>query len=290
VELLRQRRTFLPRLEEAIRFVARSVPGEAEEIELGLQAASITRSLFRVESIINTATLVGRPLTFTVDQSHSPRLVVNQDNVLLKESALKLATRTVSKYGLCNINDLSERMSETARAPIGDKLILSILRRSALYIDLGQGWFWLSNVTRNHLCTLIRKMLAVAPRLHVSEIRAGLVSDPRGPGFAPPKCAVLAFCQSALGCVIDEQEFVRTTGTYRPAEVLSEAEMIAFNVLQERGPLLHRIEFEKLCVERGMNPITFNIYLTRSPIVARYAPSIYGLRGAVFSPSDIDRC
>jgi hypothetical protein len=217
------------------------------------------------------------------------RLVVDKYNVSLNKSISKLATKAVSKYGVCNVNDLCERIFETTRTRVGDELVASLLSKSASYVGLGEGWFWLKDVPRNHLCTIIRKMLAVAPRLHVSEIRAGLVSDPRGMGFAPPKPVVLAFCKSALGCVIEEEEFVRALAADHPTDVLSESELIIFGVLEERGPLLHRVEFERLCVERDMNPITFSMYLARSPIVARYAPSIYGLIGAVFSPSELEQ-
>jgi hypothetical protein len=39
-----------------------------------------------------------------------------------------------------------------------------------------------------------------------------------------------------------------------------------------------------------MNPITFNLYLSRSPILGRYAQGVYGLRGAEFTPGDLERC
>jgi hypothetical protein len=108
-------------------------------------------------------------------------------------------------------------------------------------------------------------------------------------GFAPPKSVVLAFCRKALGCIIDEEDFVCPVKPQDPSSVLSNAEMIAFNVLRENGPLLHRVEFERLSVKRGMNRTTFNLYLTRCPIIARYAPSIYGIRGTVFSATDLEK-
>ena len=38
-----------------------------------------------------------------------------------------------------------------------------------------------------------------------------------------------------------------------------------------------------------MNRTTIGLYLTRLAIVARYSAGIYGLRGAIFSPSDLER-
>ena len=63
-------------------------------------------------------------------------------------------------------------------------------------------------------------------------------------------------------------------------EVLSESEMIMFDVLNSDGPVLRRDEFERLCLEAGMNRHSFWIFLSYCPIITRYAPSVYGLRGA----------
>ena len=109
-------------------------------------------------------------------------------------------------------------------------------------------------------------------------------------GFAPPKKVVLEFCRIACGCKVEGETIVAK----RPpsvAEVLSKAELIAYSILAECGPLLHRYDFERKCIERGMNPSTFSIYLGRAPsLLARYGPGVYGLRGAHVVPGDVERC
>jgi|SRR5271166_1522893 len=49
------------------------------------------------------------------------------------------------------------------------------------------------------------------------------------------------------------------------------------------------MDLEERCVERGIKRNTLSMYTGRLAIMARYAPSIYGLRGAVFSPDDLNR-
>jgi hypothetical protein len=107
-------------------------------------------------------------------------------------------------------------------------------------------------------------------------------------GFAPPKEAVLRFCRTGLHCLTDDEEFVSSQGFIDPIDVLSEAELITVDVLRTHGPLVHRSEFERLCIQRGMNSSTFSLYLNRSAIVAKYATGIYGLRGIAFSPGDLE--
>ena len=72
--------------------------------------------------------------------------------------------------------------------------------------------------------------------------------------------------------------------------VLSKVEQIAYSVLAEHGPLLHRTEFERMCIERGMNLSTFANYVSRLPFLAFYGPGVYGLRGAPVGPGDVERC
>lgn len=43
-------------------------------------------------------------------------------------------------------------------------------------------------------------------------------------------------------------------------------------------------EFEQQCLDFGMNRSTFYVYLDYSPVIARYAPGVYGLRSATVSP------
>ena len=56
--------------------------------------------------------------------------------------------------------------------------------------------------------------------------------------------------------------------------------MIFFNVFQTSGPLLSTVDLEKRCIQAGMNKHTFWVYLTYTPILARYAEGVYGLRRA----------
>jgi hypothetical protein len=52
------------------------------------------------------------------------------------------------------------------------------------------------------------------------------------------------------------------------------------DVLREHGPIMPKAKLEELCVEKGLRRDTFSIHLTYSPVIARYATGVYGLRGA----------
>jgi hypothetical protein len=67
-------------------------------------------------------------------------------------------------------------------------------------------------------------------------------------------------------------------------DVLGEIERTMVEVLNDNGRVMERQMFEDLCLERGIKRETFYIYLTYSPVLARYAPGVYALRGTDVSP------
>lgn len=67
-------------------------------------------------------------------------------------------------------------------------------------------------------------------------------------------------------------------------EVLSDTESIIVDVLREHGPVMQRPKLEELCLGKGLHRDTFYIHLTYSPVIARYARGVYGLRGAQIPP------
>lgn len=287
-KVCRRRKAFLPSLERVLRLVARRVPTVADDIEAELQARHLTSSRLRVESVIECAKRFGQPVPFVFDESGAARIITEARSTGLTRLIAMRARRAVSKYGLANTVDLKEELTDTVHSGIELRFLSNVIRAMASCEDLGKGWFWLRDLPRNHLLTIVRKVLAVAPRIHVSEMRAAIANDPRGMGFAPPKQVVLSFCQTAAGCDV-EDEVVIARQRQDPSQVLSDTEQIILNVFRAHGPLLSRIALEEHCFQRGVKRSTLSLYAGRLAIIARYAPRVYGLRGAAFSPDDLDR-
>jgi hypothetical protein len=78
--------------------------------------------------------------------------------------------------------------------------------------------------------------------------------------------------------VVDQK--IAAAQALNPGEILSDTEMIIFQVLKEHGPVMQRLRFEELCLNAGVNRHSFWIFLSYCPIIARYGPGVYGLRGA----------
>jgi len=262
------------------------VPVFADDIETELHARNLTLSRFRVESIVECAKRFGLPVAFVLDKSGGTRVITEARGTGLTRLIERNARRAVSKYGLVNALDLKEELTDTIHSGIDLKFLSNVIRAVASCEDLGEGWFWLRDLSRNHLLTIARKVLTVSPRIHVSEMRAAIATDPRGMGFAPPKQVVLRFCESAVECDI-EDDIIIARQQYDPLQILSEIEQVIVNVFRTHGPLLSRTALEEHCVSRGVNRQTMSLYAGRLAIIARYGPGVYGLRGAVFSLDDL---
>jgi hypothetical protein len=282
----RPRNLFLPSLLRVLRFIARRIPSVATDVERGLRQAGLTCSTFRLESIIDCAERFGLPVLFAVDKSSGVRVLTEVNNRGLTRLITSHARRLASKHGVVNIFDLKEAIEDGFRSNVDMNLVSGVVRAMQSFESLGKDWFWLSDAPRNHLLSVICKVLAVAPRVHVSEMRDALNNDPRGMGFAPPKEVVLTFCKTAANCVV-EDDFLLAQSPGDPRQLLSQAEQVIYGEFRRRGPLLSRADLERLCSDGQINRTTLGIYLGRSPIVARYAPGVYGLRGAAFSASDV---
>ena len=55
-------------------------------------------------------------------------------------------------------------------------------------------------------------------------------------------------------------------------------------MLKENGRILERQALEDRCIARGLKRDTFFVHLTYSPVLAKYAPSVYGVRGLEIAP------
>lgn len=288
-KVLRRSNPFLPALSRAARLISRHLPIDEQSAQALLRRSSITDGDFQLDGLIDAAKFFGRSLTFTLEGPATRRTLARADQVWLASATKRIARKSVSRFGLATVADLQSQVGELTPTKIDVGELGHYLRRDSglRWLDEGEGWFWISDLPKNHLVTVIRKVLSVAPKIHISELRSAISEDPKGMGYAPPGNVVAAFCVQACGCALDGG-FITSTAQLNPASILSPAEHIQYDVLQRHGPLLTRQELERLCCESGMNIRTSSMYATRSPIIARYAHGVYGLRGVAIAPGQID--
>lgn len=286
---VKEKTFFAPALDRALRFVSRHIPGTADEIELKLITEGLAKSHFRLEGILNIVELLGRSVPFAITKVGGKRLVLppNMENVTNVIS--QIARRAIEHWGVTTIADVAAQASERTDIPINTDLVRNVIseKEDFQWLDEASGWFWLSSVPRNRLLNQIEKILSVAEKIDVSELRTGVSRHHRMKGVAPTKQVLLELCRQTPWCRV-EGSMIITDSPPNWEETLSDIEQFMVLVLKEHGPVMRRSRFEELCLDLGINRVTFYAYLKYSPVITKYAISVYGLRGVAVPPGVIE--
>ena len=128
-------------------------------------------------------------------------------------------------------------------------------------------------------------MLSVANAIDVGELRSGIARHHEMKGYSPPWRVLVEMCRRLPYCEV-EGLCIRVKPGLDWQTVLGGTELTMTNVLKAHGPIMQRAKFEELCLAAGMKRATFYAYLDNSPIIERYGPGVYGLRGAS-APADL---
>lgn len=283
-ERVQKSRPFLPVLDRVLKIAAAAAPTLANELEKELVRRGLTRATFHLDTLVEVAHGFGRKTNFSIETLRGRHVVVPSTRSHLLEQIHETATAAVRHWGVANVEDLAAA-TNTSSAVIRELLPFAPTFK---WLDELSGWFWIADVPRNSLLTPIRKILAVSPVIDVGELRAGVGRPHRRKGFAPPRRVLLEICRQLAWCRVDGN-MVAATESQNPDQVLSDSEKIIFKVLKAEGPVLQRSEFERLCLAAGINRHSFWIFLGYCPIITRYAPGVYGLRGADVPAGIVER-
>lgn len=280
---------FTPALDRALKFISHHSPEAADEIELKLTAEGLVKAHFRVEGILNAAELLDRSAPFVITKVGGKRFVLapNMENVT--NVIAQTARRAIEHWGVTTIADVAAQATERTNISIDAHFVRHILseKEDFQWLDEIGGWFWLSSVPRNRLLNQIEKILSVAERIDISELRIGVSRHHRMKGVAPPKRVLLELCRQTSWCGV-ENSTVFANPPLNWEDTLSDIEQFMVLVLKEHGPVMQRSKFEDLCLDLGINRVTFYAYLKYSPVLTKYAISVYGLRGIQVPPGLIE--
>jgi hypothetical protein len=276
---------FAPRLDAALELVEDLLPAPVDRIEYALTEARISEARFALGGLTTAAEILGREVNFKVSKQGGSSFVMNAASADLPGIIRRHSRRIVEHWGTGTILDLRTRVSEEVNGDVEEVTVVQILKMSAdfYWLDKPSGWFTLSSVPRNRLINQVEKILSVTPRVHITELRDGVRRHHRMKGVAPPRRVLSELCRLTPGYRV-EGDYVVADPPLDWVEVLADIEETMARILFEHGPLLTGSEFEKLCVGAGINRASYYAYLGYSPIIARYASQVYGLRGVEFPP------
>jgi hypothetical protein len=275
-----------PAFDRALRIVSNVRFATAAEMQQALRDAKLISDEFSLASLLRTARLLGRPVPAVSEQGG----FLAHADVAQALAAIELqARRLTDRWGTTTVAELTSVLAEK-----GGDVDDAIVRRSLeavsgiRYLDDGRNWFWLVGSRRNRLLNQARKIMSVAGSISLGELRDGVGRHHRMRGFRPPRAVLARLCDDTGLYRVEGDRVVGTEDLPDWHEVLGTNERLLAEALFEHGPVMRRTDLEELVVgESGMSRNSFWVYLTYSPILARYAPGVYGLRGASISAAEV---
>ncbi len=267
----------LSAFDRVIAAVTATLPAPAADIEKKLHQAGLTMKPFRIEGIASVAALISRPLRFRINALRKTRYCLPEDWPQFRE-IVNAARNQVRRNGMATIAQLMDDGVDIERARRDAVMIETILslQPDFRWLDREHGWFWLAQTSRNCAVTRIRKMLAVANPLPVSEIRAGL--GRMGSPLAP-ELSLLELCRQVEGVSV-RGDMVCADPGIETAEVLNKTELEIFQLLSEHNGCMSNLDLINQSSLLGMKRPTFYQCVTCSPIVSRYNGRDYRLIGS----------
>lgn len=258
----------------------------AEDIEERWRRDGLTAGYFRAEGVVSAASLVKGECSVRVRLLEGKRLIVNESADRAITAVRKLALASSRRFTVTSLRDLG---AKAAGSSLSERNLAQAIEGMSgfVWLDRPSGWFWIKG-RRSRLFTRIRKILSVANRISLGELRSGIARDHRMGGFAPPRRILAQLCRLIPGVRV-EGEMVIADPPIDSAKTLSHLEHTMIGVLRESKGILPRETFEKMCLEKGVNQHSFWQYLSYSPLISKYSRGVYGIRGTDVEPGTAER-
>lgn len=261
-----------PILRSAVVAIRRCVPALGAEVDQALQDAGISSGPFSVASIKRAAGILGINWTFAEIAIVGQKVFVRKEDEERIIRLMQVVRRRTSELGCSNILAIASALKIDEEKTDNLRKILDITP-GITWLDEDKNWFFLKEAPRNRLFNLCAKVLGVSPRLSIAELRRA-VSKSRRLTIAPPQKVLAAFV-NASGLGIVENNVVVANPTRVTTLTPESIEGKFIEVFRKYGGVMHGEELAKRCVEQGINPISFYIYRSLSPVVATLGRGIY---------------
>lgn len=260
------------------------VPCTVKTAEKALCEAKLTETGTSIEAVLKVLQLSGMPSEFVVVMVHRTRVFLANRHRSCFDQIQKSMAKLTRWNGCCSRHALLESGSGR-ESNLDRRRLVSLALRSTKgfeWLDEDRQWFWFSTARKLH--RRILRILAVAGRIPLTELRSALRRDLRLRHSMPPVSALQKVCRQLPDCTTDG-DTVWSTRPIEPAEVIRGYELEIVHLLIEHGPVIGRKRLQEIATTSGIGMPSLWRVLSFSPTIMRYATGVYGLVGANVSPS-----
>jgi hypothetical protein len=266
--------------------ITKTLPYPANGIGEALCKYRIARTSFDISGIASVLRLLGEEVFFDVIRFPGGEMTVEKTTAEWCRQVPRIARAIVSAFGCGHIEHILNDLEGPERTRNRDVVTVLSLVPDIRWLDHDREWFTIRGTKRNRLSNVVRKILSVAPKISVSELRGAIKRVHRLDGFAPPTEVLRAFCSSLSFCEVNEEYIIG--GPLDRGDTLGEIEQSLYDVLHEHGSVMSLNALRDECLQRGMNANSFYQYITYSPIICRLVREVYALVGAEVPPGMVE--
>src|SRR5579862_866455 len=193
-------------LDEALMVVNRMCNRAADDVTVELQRRGLTRHLLPLAALLKTAEVFGRAPDFTLEKTGRKMFVVAGPG--LAQSVIKAAVRLSNRQGVQNIAALCSAIPRQHRRRNDALFVRQVLetRKDLRWLDAAHETFWLPSVPRNPMVRCIKKVIAYASPVAVSDLHRAISRLPAKRGTPISRRLLIKFCE--------QLSFCRVTGGY----------------------------------------------------------------------------
>jgi hypothetical protein len=276
---LQESHVFAPKIENTIQFIAENAPNSCDVMMEKLVAEGLTGKSFQLENIKEIIGLFKIDCPFILKEVDGRMYILSDENEMTVNLIHKKSRKAIEHWGASTVEEIIFQLIEENQN-ISNEFVERVLtsKDDFCWLDKESGWFWLTSVPRNRLYNQMRKVLSVAEKIDISELRSGISRHHRTRSLSPPKRVLLEFCkQTNLGKI--EDSLITSDNNLNWEEELSNTEQFLVLILKENSNVMRRVDLEKVCMELGMSNSAFQVSLSYSPVIVKFGVGVYGLRG-----------
>lgn len=247
-----------------------------EQFSTDLIRAQVTAGPFHIGGVLKALEIIGEVHVIEHCVVDGVEIYGSDSNILLLGKLFRLLRKETSSSGCTNIQRLALMVGKEFDEADTIRFLM-IFFPEVLWLDDDKNWLLSKRTSRNRLENVARRVLSIAPRVELNELRSALLRPTRVE-FVPPSDVLSRF--------LEYTGIADTDGGYAIARPDVESTQLGINdmgmalAFQHLGSPLTRKQLEDYCLdELGMNASSFYVYLSYSPVVVKLAQGVFGLVG-----------
>ncbi len=274
-----------PRLDHALSILRDRCPATATELAAELRVRGVSNTDFDPTGLEIACDILQREFGLKRIPLRDAKVYVAAEYAKRIVEFFRLCRRLTSSHGCVNFDAACDELHipEPQRPRFRD---LATIESMCEWLDPERRWLFSTDVSRNRLSNLVAKVLSVAPHVYLAELRKA-VARSRRLAVVPPVGVLASFVERFKLASVSNRR-ASAMSPFADAIAPGSAESVLLSVLRTHGPILRWDRFQELCVAAGMNPVTFGIYASGSPIIARVTRGIYSLVSADVPPGAVE--